>query len=166
MTFADIQVGSKVFLDANVFVYHFVPDPVLGPACRDLLDRISRRDVSGFTSSHVLTNVAHRLMTIEAAAKFGWPMTGIAYRLQQNSADLQTLRDFRQSVEEVPTFGVQVLPVELPHVLSAAALSQQHGLLSGDGLIVAVMQSHSLTQLASHDIDFERVPGINRYAPA
>jgi len=28
------------------------------------------------------------------------------------------------------------------------------------------MQAHRLTKLASGDTDFERVPGITRYAPA
>jgi predicted nucleic acid-binding protein len=32
-------------------------------------------------------------------------------------------------------------------------------------LIVAVMQQHGLTALASHDADFDRVPGITRHAP-
>ncbi len=31
---------------------------------------------------------------------------------------------------------------------------------------VAVMQAHGLTHLASHDGDFDRVPGLTRYAPA
>src|SRR6266849_2322707 len=45
------------------------------------------------------------------------------------------------------------------------ALSQQIGLLSNDALLVAVMQAHGLTKLASNDPDFDRVPGITRYAP-
>ena len=40
------------------------------------------------------------------------------------------------------------------------------GLLSNDALIVAVMQANGLTRLASHDADFDRVPGLTRYAPA
>jgi predicted nucleic acid-binding protein len=51
-------------------------------------------------------------------------------------------------------------------VLAAAGLSQQTGLLSNDALIVAVMQNHGLTNLASHDADFDRVAGLTRYAPA
>ncbi len=165
MTFEDIPAGSAVFLDGNVLVYHFVPDPVFGPPCRDLLERISQQNISGFTSAHVLTNVAHRLMTLEAVGKYGWPMTGIAYRLKRHPAELHTLVKFRQSVAEVPNYGIETLPVELPHIISAAALSQHHGLLSGDALIVAVMQAHGLTHLVSHDADFDRVPGITRYAP-
>lgn len=49
---------------------------------------------------------------------------------------------------------------------AAAQISQQTGLLSSDALVVAVMQEHGLTNLASHDADFDRVPGLTRYAPA
>jgi hypothetical protein len=45
-------------------------------------------------------------------------------------------------------------------------LSHQTGLLCGDALIVAVMQANGLALLASKDPDFDRVPGITRYAPA
>jgi predicted nucleic acid-binding protein len=37
--------------------------------------------------------------------------------------------------------------------------------LTNDALIVAVMQDNGLTTLASLDADFDRVPGITRYAP-
>ena len=49
---------------------------------------------------------------------------------------------------------------------TAATLCQQVGLLTNDALIVAVMQVNGLTKLASHDADFDRVPGLTRYAPA
>ena len=44
-------------------------------------------------------------------------------------------------------------------------MSQSTGLLTNDALIVAVMQHYGLTRLASSDPDFDRVPGITRYAP-
>jgi hypothetical protein len=31
MIFAEIPAGDSVFIDANVFVYDFGPDPVFGP---------------------------------------------------------------------------------------------------------------------------------------
>ena len=33
-------------------------------------------------------------------------------------------------------------------------------------LIVVLMQQHGMTNLASLDEDFDRVPGLTRYAPA
>jgi predicted nucleic acid-binding protein len=62
--------------------------------------------------------------------------------------------------------GVQTLPITEHLVLTAANASQQFELLTGDALIVAVMNHHGLTHLASGDTDFDRVPGVTRYAPA
>jgi hypothetical protein len=81
MIFADLSAGDSVFVGANTFVYHFVPHPVLKPVCQDLLERIARQEILGFTSAHVLSEVAHRVMTMEAMTRFGWPAKGIAQRL-------------------------------------------------------------------------------------
>jgi predicted nucleic acid-binding protein len=50
-------------------------------------------------------------------------------------------------------------------VATAAALCQRIGLLINDGIVVALMQANGLTNLASLDADFDRVPGLTRYAP-
>lgn len=47
MNFANIPSGESIFLDANVFVYNFGPDPVFGPPSRALLKRIEQGDVLG-----------------------------------------------------------------------------------------------------------------------
>ena len=72
MKFDDIPSGTSVFLDANVFVYDFGPDPMFGPPSRNLLERIEHGDLLGFFSKHELSDVAHRLMTLEACQTFGW----------------------------------------------------------------------------------------------
>lgn len=75
------------------------------------------------------------------------------------------LTRFRRAVDEIPAFDIQVAPITMRLVSAAAAISQQHGLLSGDALVIAVMHEHGLVNLASHDSDFDRVPGLLRYAP-
>jgi predicted nucleic acid-binding protein len=57
MTFNELPPGAKVFLDANTLVYHLAPDPAFGPACTELLLRIQRQDVAGYTSTHMLVAV-------------------------------------------------------------------------------------------------------------
>jgi predicted nucleic acid-binding protein len=58
------------------------------------------------------------------------------------------------------------LPITAHLVSLAADVSRQFGLLCNDALIVATMRHEGLTNLASNDTDFDRVPGITRYAPA
>jgi predicted nucleic acid-binding protein len=166
MTFADIASGASSFVDANTLIYHFAADPAFGPACRQLLHRIRRGEIQGFTSTHVLSDLAHRMMTIEAMQILGWPFAGVSRRLRRHPAEVQKLALFRQAVEGVQQLGVHVVPVTPHHVSAAAAISQQHGLLSGDALVVAVMREQGIVNLASHDSDFDRVPGLTRYSPA
>ncbi len=166
MIFADLPAGSTVFVDANAFVYHFAPDPILCSPCTDLLIRIKKQEIEGYVSTHVLSEVAHRLMTIEAIKVFGWPIPGIAQRLQKHPADVMKLTAFRKAIQEIPQFGLQILTIPPGLIDGAAAISQQTGLLSNDALIVAVMQHYGLTNLASHDADFGSVPGVSRFAPA
>ncbi len=165
MSFASIPNGSQVFIDANPLVYHATADATYGAACKQLMERIARGEIEGFTSTHVLGDLAHRVMTLEAMLLLGWPAKGIVARLRQHPAEVQKLTRFRQAVDDLPQIGVKVLPIDFSLVSAATALSQQHGLLTGDALVVAVMVQHGLTQLASRDADFDRVPGITRYAP-
>ena len=165
MIFAAIPRGSSVFIDANTFVFDFGVHPQYGVPCRELLERIARGELQGFTSAHVLCDLAHRAMTIEAMNQYGWPQTGIALRLRKHPSEVQKLTRFRQATDAVSQTGILVLPIDVALVSAATALSQQYGILTGDALIVAVMQANGLTNLASLDADFDRVPGLTRYAP-
>ena len=47
-----------------------------------------------------------------------------------------------------------MIMVTVNHVLSASEISRQQGLLTNDAVVVAVMQSEGLKNLASNDTDF------------
>jgi predicted nucleic acid-binding protein len=166
MTFADLPAGAPVFLDANTLVYHFQPHPLFGAACNQLIQRIEAQGLVGVTSTHILSEVAHRLMTIEAAGLPGWSPTKIVNRLKQQPNVLQKLIRFRTAVDTILQSRIQVLAIAPPLISSAALLSQQTGLLSNDALLLAVMQAGGMTNLASNDADFDRVSGLTRYAAA
>jgi predicted nucleic acid-binding protein len=165
MTFADLATGDSVFVDANTLIYHFGPHPTFGTACRQLVQRIEGQDLLGFTATHTLAEVAHQLMIVEALTLPGWSPGKVKKRLRQQPGALQTLARFRAAVEMVLQSRIKVLTIDPPLLGTAATISQQCGLLTNDALIVAVMQANGLTRIASHDTDFDRVPGLTRYAP-
>ena len=165
MTFAHIPAGTAIFLDANTLVYHFANEPMYGTACTQLVKRVEQGQLEGFTSTHVIADVAHRLMTLEAIALWGWPPVGIAARLRKHRDEISNLKVYLEAVARVPRLGITVLPIAQPLVEAATQASQRHQLLTGDALIVAVMQNRGLANLASNDADFDHVPGLTRYAP-
>ena len=67
MTLDQVPSGTRIVVDANILVYHFQPDPKLGPICQRLIERIERQDIAGVTFTSLLAETAHRLMLIEAS---------------------------------------------------------------------------------------------------
>jgi predicted nucleic acid-binding protein len=166
MTLDDVPPGASIFLDSNILVYHFAPHSTVGTACTALVKRIGTAEIQGFTSIHVLAEVTHRLMTIEAMQRLGWPAAGLAARLRKHRSEIPRLTIYRDAIADLPQSGINVLQVTEHLLRQATDASRQYELLTGDALIIAVMRQHGLTNLASHDADFDRVPGVTRYAPA
>ena len=83
MTFADLLAGESVFIDANALIYHFAQHPTYGAPCRQLLQRVEGQDLPGFSSTHVLGEVAHQLMIAEALTLPGWAPGKVKKRLHQ-----------------------------------------------------------------------------------
>jgi predicted nucleic acid-binding protein len=127
--------------------------------------RIEHQHATGFISTHVLSEVAHRLMTLEAIDRFGWPTAGIAARLRKHRSEIPKLTLYIQAVAQIPLLGIQTVAITPPLVEAATLTSQQFELLTGDALVVAVMQAHGLVHLANNDADFDRVTWLTRYEP-
>jgi len=60
---------------------------------------------------------------------------------------------------------LNLLPCDAAILVESAAISQSQGLLTNDALIVALMQRHGISHLATNDDDFDRVPGITVWKP-
>ena len=166
MIYADLLAGATVFVDASVFVHHFEPNALYGPPATEFLERIENHELIGVTTTHILNEVAHRLMTIEAMQVVGWKSAGIALRLRNHPAQVRTLKRFRQAVQEIPLFGVRILTIDPSWPDLAAEVSQQTGLLHNDALMIVAMRVHRLHDLASADSDLDAVPVITRYGPS
>ena len=66
MILAELRDGDRVFIDANIFIYHFGGR---SPQCKTFLERCARREPLGYTATPVLAEVLHRLMVAEAITK-------------------------------------------------------------------------------------------------
>ncbi len=61
MTFDALKSGVRIFIDANIFLYHFL---ARSGECRRLLERCLAGDVVGVTTTSVVAETMHRLMTM------------------------------------------------------------------------------------------------------
>ena len=141
MTFLNLVAGDAVFIDANTFVYHFAPDPRWSGSCGQLLQHIQNQEIAGRTSAAILSETAHRLMTIEARIRHGWTSGKVLQRLKQNPHIVQTLTNSEAAVASIIGSRVHIFPVDPALITAAIGVSRQTGLLTNDSLIVALMQA-------------------------
>ena len=162
MTLADLRDGDRVFIDANIFIYHFGGR---SRECRAFLERCARNALAGYTSTLILAEVLHRRMVAEAIAQ-GFVTARTAVRkLGETPEMVKRLTQYHDDVHAIPLMHIIVLPLTLDIVRASAAVRQSEGLLTNDSLVIACMREQGLTRLATANGDFDRVSGMTIYKP-
>jgi len=59
MKLDEIKTGSEVFVDSNIFIYHFTG---VSDECGNFLNRCEQGDLTAITSVNVILEVLHRLI--------------------------------------------------------------------------------------------------------
>jgi predicted nucleic acid-binding protein len=153
---------SSIFIDANIFIYHFTAASL---SCRRLLGRCAAGTVHGITSLPVLFEVAHRLMIIEAQQDDLVRGSNPGGKLARLPDVVRRLHRYEQWTLAIPRMGIEVEEVSQHDFVSSLAVRRATGLLTLDALIVAVMRRLRLAHLASADQAFRGVGGLSLLEP-
>ena len=165
MILSDIPHSSSVFVDANIFIYHFAGPTALSPACSAFLGRIEDGAIRGITSTVVLIEVLHRLMILEAAGTFRLPPRDAVRHLKEHPHEAKTLVAHQRTIPKIRQMGVEVVAVGMEDIEQSHKIKRGYGLLTNDALVVAAMQRSGVAALASNDPDFQTVRTITLYRP-
>jgi len=163
MALTEIGDGDAVFVDANVFVYHFTGR---SDDCSVLLERVESGRVRGVTGQVSVLEVAHRLMMLEAAERGLVLAANPAARLAGRPELVRELSKYFFSVLSIGRLGFDILPLPADFLTASQEFRQRYGLLVNDSIVPALMRQAGLSVLASADAAFDRIPGIRRFAPA
>ncbi|HEY3381902.1 MAG TPA: PIN domain-containing protein [Vicinamibacterales bacterium] len=158
----DLPGGERVLIDATIFVHHFFRDSV---QCRRLLERCERREVVGITSVIALNEATHRLMAMEAIRRGLVAGGAVPQKLRKRPDIVRQLSEYVWQVQCIPTWGIEVLPVDLGRCMRAMDIRSATGLLTNDSLIVATMRDAGVSAIATADGDFARVEGLEVFRP-
>jgi predicted nucleic acid-binding protein len=163
MQLEDVPNGEQIFVDANILIYHFFG---VSCACRTFLQRCESEQVEAFTGVHILLEVAHRLMMLEALHKGLISGGQLARRLKERPEIVKSLREYNHSIQQVSRLGIRVRAVTSAIVRASEAVRVQEGLLTNDSITVALMRALGLTAVATYGADFERIGSLRVYQPS
>jgi len=163
MKLGDMETGSVVYVDTNIWYMYLRADPAYLPEIRQFLQRVISGEVAAYVSLLVLDELIYRLLLAQIKDATG-----------QNPLDV--LR--RDTVGAVSTYMAQInTPVKkliaLPNITVVGNTEDDFqqmldnmsafSLLPRDALHLAVMQRLEIAHIASDDKDFERITGIMRH---
>jgi predicted nucleic acid-binding protein len=162
MTLVQIEEGTAVFIDANIFIYHFADRST---QCSDFLLRCESREVRGVTSILVIIEVCHRLMMIEAVKKNLVSAGNIATKVAARPQLIRHLVTYENDVRAILGMGIEIVSANEDTLMKGLAVQQRFGLLTNDSVIVAAMLQNDIRLLATADRQFELVREIETAKP-
>ena len=162
MNLDGIEEASAVFIDANVFIYHFVG---ASPQCSRFLARCESRELRGATSALVLAEVCHRLMTIEAVERNLVAPRNVVSKLATHPDLVRQLMTYETAIEAIPSMGVEVTPLTDAIVIQGLRIQRRYGLLTNDSMVMATMFRDGFRILATADRRLARVDRIETALP-
>lgn len=154
--------GSLVFIDANIFIYHFT---ATSSSCHQFLSLCASGMLHGITSLPVLLEVAHRLMIIEAQQKQMVRGSNPGQKLARSPALVKRLHLYEEWTLAIPRMGIEVEEATFEDLLLSMRMRQTTGLLTLDALILAVMARLKIPNLASADQGFSEIEGTKLFTP-
>lgn len=157
-----IPAGISVFIDANIFIYHFAG---VSPQCTAFLGRCEGGRLSGITGVHVLAEVAHRLMAVEAVGKGLVTHGNVAAKLRARPDVVRALSDYQSNLDTLMALGIQILSLGPDDLVASATIRRVPGLLTNDSLTAAMLQRERIRALATSDPDFRRLSDVRIYEP-
>ena len=161
----DLPEGSQLFVDANIFIYHFAGPTPYTDSCSELLQYIEDRTLTGFTSALVLAETLHRLMILEATSSLQIDPKTAVRQLKAQPDLVKQLTRHHTVPDVIRGIGVEVLSLEDVDVRMSNQLKREYGLLTNDSLNLAAMRRRQLSCIATNDPDFQRVASLRVWKP-
>jgi len=158
MNFLDIEKipdKSRVFIDANIFIYHFAG---VSNQCADLLYRVVNRKIDAMVSTIVIAEIIHRRMIAEALDNGLATTKNVIKKLKKYPDMVKSLTQYSEDIENILSMPITVEPVTKSDIINSVSLRAKYGLLTNDSLNLAFMKRHKIINIVTHDNDFDTIP--------
>ena len=158
----DIPDSRGVFIDANIFIYHFAG---ISKQCTHLFERIRDGELTGFVNTIILAEVLHRRMIAEAIEKGLVTSKNAVRRLKERPDFVKSLTQYSQDVQDIIKTPLTVESVTKEDILASASIRRAHGVLTNDSIILATMERLSIVDFVTHDNDFDDISKLKLWKP-
>ena len=162
----EIDTGTTIFIDANIFLYEILDHWKYAESCNSFLEHVNMGKYHAVMSVLVCNEVFHRVMIAEVVERYEIePKSAVNY-LKKNwevVRELNKAYDAMLNIDAIENLEIVEIDREVYDI--ALEYSKKYGLLSNDAVHLATIKKHGITNIATNDGDFERVKWLNIWKP-
>lgn len=169
MFLSDFTSNERIFIDANIFIYNALDDPLYAETCTDFLRQVETNNVKGVITPHIMDEVLFKILMAEASQRIE-KFTLSALKKEMKSSAFSSkvykpVKEYSEYLTELTYGGLEILTVDGGLVEKSIELGSRYGLLITDAIHLSTMKQYGIIHIATNDSDFERVESINIYKP-
>lgn len=163
MKLSELTAAEPVFIDANIFLYHFTG---ASRECKEFLQRCEAQELSGITGVTIMAEVCHRLMLAEAIKRGFISSSKPAMQLQKKPEIIKRLSEYPAQMTNIMGWGITILPAPENILAESQVFRTQFGLLTNDSCIPVYMKAAGASKIATNDRAFRSIPSLHVYTPS
>ncbi len=158
--------AMEIFIDTNIFIYDINDNPQFGKASHELIAKIEKGQIEGYTPHLVISEIIHKMMLSETCHRFDLPLPQAVSYLKRNPHVISTLHLYQEVLEIISHLGnLTILEVDNAVFKHSQSLIREYQLLSTDAIHAATCLAYNLRHLATNDKDFKRVKELTIWSP-
>ena len=161
---------QDIFIDANIFTYFALRNPIYQTACTNFLARVEEGSVHAVTTQFVLNETFYALLVGKGSEVLGTTKIKRIKEHLTKDASLaeqcyQVCADFHVYISALQSKGLRIVDVGYELQVAALEMGSRYCLLPTDALHVATCQLHNINHMATCDSHFERIPWLQVWKP-
>ena len=157
---------SKIFIDANIFLYGAMDYTKYRATCRAFLQNIESGTYFAATSALVLNEIVHKLILAETTKTYRLRSESEAKKLIEDKPEtISSLTRVWKTYAVIRAYPLVIYSIDKAIMDMAADLSSRYGLFISDASHLAVMKMNGISNIATNDNDFQLVEDISIYKP-
>lgn len=162
----EIPSGVLVYIDSNIFIYHATGHAKYSTSCEKFLRRVEEGNLEGITSAVTLSEVLQKLILIEVSERENIKPWQVLRRIKQVPEILAILDKPTEAIEKIEKIkNLRIVPLTKEIVESARTYIKSAHLMSIDSTHAATAKTYNISNIATNDIDFERVEFLKVWKP-
>jgi predicted nucleic acid-binding protein len=157
---------SRIFIDANIFLYGALDYTKYRAACRAFLQNVESGTYFAATSALVLNEVVHKLILAETTKTYRLRSESEAKKLIEDKPEtISSLTRVWKTYAVIRAYPLVIYSIDKATMDMAADLSSRYGLFISDASHLAVMKMNGISNIVTNDNDFQLAEDISIYKP-